>query len=415
MYRLPYQLVRCVGRPDGPGLRNLAHRSLASKARKVDLKSLPPPAPPVAPPGLSDEEHAGRDLAKLALIAQSTRAAIAEAGARGHFTPDLLVDFEAVADESLRIVTDALEASGRPCTPEQLASRVNKDFVPIPADALDYKQYLRVGDLRDELENCLVAINVTPPSEALIDGAGKPFCRLDRRALKRRQFEESEALSASMGVGNDQHSGTEQKRVMSKIPVVSADEITRRKAKLESSAKIENVLKGFDTALLEVGRVHKVTRGGTNMNMRALVVIGNRKGTAGYGEGKSDSIPHAIERACRDAKRNLLYLERFNDRTVYHSVVGNYVQSKVSIWPVRPGGGISANNNFSAVFQLFGMKDIGAKLHGPRSVANSIKALFNGLAKVSTAEEVASRRGLGLALEPLGKNAGDGTRIRQSL
>lgn len=178
--------------------------------------------------------------------------------------------------------------------------------------------------------------------------------------------------------------------------MVSGKEIARRKKELEESAASSNVLQGFDTALLEVSRVAKVTRGGTTMNMRALIAIGNRAGTAGYGEGKSDTIPHAIERACRDARRNLLYIDRFQDRTVSHGSIGRYVQSKVVIWPVPKGRGISANNNFNAVFQLFGLKDIGAKLHGPRSLTNSVKALFNGLSKVRSGEEVASVRGLSL-------------------
>jgi small subunit ribosomal protein S5 len=370
-------------------------RTLGSKAStRVDLDSLPPPPPPLARPGLTDEEHAGRDLAKLALIAQSMRDAIAAAGSRGEFTPDLLVDYEAVANESLRLVTDALDASGRPCTPEQLADRVNRDIVSVSAKAMDYRTLLRVGELRDDLERFMVSINVLPPAEALIDGAGQPFSRLDRRALRR--LEAGEAASSLPGTMSSISSDGRLKP-KSRLPVVSPGEIARRRAELEASAEIENVLYGFDTALLEVSRVNKVTRGGTTMSMRALVAIGNRAGTAGYGEGKSDTVAHAIERACRDAKRNLLYIDRYNDRTLYHRGVGQYVCSRVTLWPAPPGRGISANNNFNAIFQLFGLKDIGAKLHGPRSKANAVKALFNGLSRIRSAEDIATTRGLRVA------------------
>jgi small subunit ribosomal protein S5 len=381
----------------------MSRRSLASKASSSGARSsLPPPPPPLAPPGLTDEEHAGRDLAKLALMAHSMRSAIAAAGARGEFTPDLLVDLEATADESLRLVTGALDASGRPCTPEQLASRVNRDIVCVPRDALDFRQLLRVGELRDELEQCLVALNVLPPPEAMIDGAGKPFCRLDRRALRRLEEERADGAASSAWIGGSGRDAEAAGRggAKSRVPVVSPGEIARRRAELEAATQIENLLRGFDTALLEVSRVNKVTRGGTTMSMRALVAIGNRAGTAGYGEGKSDTVAHSIERACRDAKRNLLYIDRYNDRTLYHGAVGQYVRSQVVLWPAPPGRGISANNNFSAVFQLFGLRDVGAKLHGPRSKANSVKALFNGLSKIRSAEEIASTRGLRLAAPP---------------
>lgn len=373
-------------------------RKLASKASKaINPQNLPPPPPPLAPPGLSDEEHAGRDLAKLALMAQSMRDAIAAAGSRGEFTPDLLVDFEAVANESLRLIADALDAAGRPCTPEQLADRINRDIVSIPNQALDYRDFLKAGELRDELEQLMVAINVLPPAEGLIDGAGKPFCRLDRRAMRRIEAGELNADDGSASRDSEANVADRTKSVKSRLPVVSPGEIARRRAELEASAEIENVLHGFDTALLEVSRVNKVTRGGTTMSMRALVAIGNRAGTAGYGEGKSDTVPHAIERACRDAKRNLLYMDRYNDRTLYHRGTGQYVRSKVSLWPAPPGRGISANNNFSAILQLFGLKDVGAKLHGPRSKANAVKALFNGLSQIRSAEMIANTRGLRVA------------------
>lgn len=379
----------------------ISPRAFASKASKtIDPGSLPPPQPPLAPPGLSNEEHAGRDLAKLALIAQSMRSAISVAGSRGDFTPELLVDFEAVANEALRLVADTLEAAGQPCTAEQLADRVNDDIVSIPRDALDYRSYLKVGDLRDELEQFMVAMNTLPPPETFIDGAGKPFSRLDRRALRRLAADEARSEATSHANVDDPTSdGLQRRPVKSRLPVVSPGEIARRRAELEASAEIENVLKGFDTALLEVSRVNKVTRGGTTMSMRALVAIGNRAGSAGYGEGKSDTVAHAIERACRDAKRNLLYIDRYDNRTIFHRVNGQYVRSRVTLWPAPPGRGISANNNFNAILQLFGLKDVGAKLHGPRSKTNAVKALFNGLSRIRSAEAIANTRGLRVATD----------------
>lgn len=379
-------------------LKQIIPRTFASKTtRTLDPNSLPPPQPPLAPPGLSNEEHAGRDLAKLALIAQSLRNAISVAGSRGDFTPNLLVDFEAVANEALRLVSDTLEAAGQPCTVEQLADRVNNDIVSIPKDALDYRSYLKVGDLRDELEQFMVAMNTLPPSEAFIDGAGKPFSRLDRRALRELAANESRSEETSDSNISDSNDGLQQTSVKSRLPLVSPGEIARRRAELEASAEIENVLKGFDTALLEVKRVNKVTRGGTTMSMRALVAIGNRAGAAGYGEGKSDTVAHAIERACRDAKRNLLFIDRYDNRTIFHRADGQYVRSRVTLWPAPPGRGISANNNFNAILQLFGLKDVGAKLHGPRSKTNAVKALFNGLSRIRSAEAVANTRGLRVA------------------
>lgn len=350
---------------------------------------------------LSEPEAAGRELAKLSLIANSMRNLISEAASRGEYSPDMLARLETTVEDSFRLVRSALELTGKPCTAEELANRINKDIIAIPPSALDYRDLLRAGELRDELEALLVNLNVMPPRESLIDGAGKPFSRKERREERRKAFEEEEGLRDDIHEnaardGNDAESSSEH-RHFSKIPPISPEELDRRQKALSADTKIENILRGFDTALLEISRVHKVTRGGTNMKMKALVVIGNRKGTAGYGEGKSETVVNAIERACRDAKRNLLHVDRFMDRTIFHRSEGKYVQSRVSMWPMPRGHGILANNNFSAVFQLFGINDVGAKLHGPRSISNSVKALFNGLHKIRTAEQIASTRGLRVA------------------
>lgn len=375
-----------------PYLRtSLSLRTLSKKA--VDPDRCIPTMSPFASPHLSPSQLVGRDLAKLAHMAFAMRRAIESAGTRGDFDPVFLASLEVTSTESLTIVSNALSAVGKPCSAEELAQRINADVVSIPPEALDFRDFLKATDLRDELEQLLVAMNVLPPVVAQMDGSGKPFSRLDRRQQRR------EAARAASGRGTDGKAKAGEEEVKggetkTSNMFVSPAEIALRKRDLEEAADISNVLKGFDTALLEVSRVAKVTRGGTTMNMRALIVIGNRAGTAGYGEGKSDTIPHAIERACRDAKRNLLFVDRFQNRTISHGSVGKYVQSEVVIWPSPQGRGISSNNNFNAVFQLFGLKDIGAKLHGPRSLTNSVKALFNGLSKVRSEEEVASTRGL---------------------
>jgi small subunit ribosomal protein S5 len=386
-------------------VRLLGARGAAARGMR-GLYTPPPFEAPPAPLGLSEAESAGRDLAKLALMARATRETIAESGAAGLFTPDLLVELEATVDEANALVEDALRKAGRPCTLGQLADRVNADVLPMPKDALDFQQLLRAGNLRDELEVCLVHMNVLPPKEALIDGSGKPFCRLERKERRRREFEELESLSGGAGAPANRTTSKENRtdRQASRrphgLPVLSKADLERRKADLEAALSLENILRGYETALLEVSRVNKVTRGGTTQSMRALVVIGNRAGTAGYGEGKSQTPAHAIERACRDATRNLMFVDRYRDRTIYHNAVGKYVRSRVTLWPAPEGRGISANNNFAAIFQLFGIKDVGAKLHGPRSLINSVKALFNGLNQIRSAEEIASTRGFRLVQEP---------------
>lgn len=308
---------------------------------------------------------------------------------------DHLLTLEQDVNEAVDIIKNTLHKVGHPCGVEELGDRINRNIISVPAEALDYRDFLRAQALRDTIEGTLVALDVFPPQDTWLDGAGKLFDRHDR---KKQRKEREEGITESKA--DESTTVIQKEQELKELRPVSEEELERRRAYLEKSTTMEEVLTGYDTALLEVGRVHKVVKEGTTMSMRALVAIGNRKGTAGYGEGKSDTAQHAIERACRDAKRNLLYIDLHQGRTIYHRVKGKFVVSEVSLWPAPRGTGISANNDFAVIFELFGLKDIGAKLHGSRSLINGVKALFNALSEVQTPESVATARGLQEIVRP---------------
>lgn len=340
------------------------------------------------------EKDGGVRLARLAKMAQALRSAIETGTVQSEQPAETVADLKADVNEANDIIRSALDKVGRPCTVEQLAERIDVNVVPIPTDALDYKDYLRAVDLRDSIEESLVDMQIFPPREAFLDGEGKRFCRLERR--RERQLREQQELqipdfddtpSDSLSTNNDG-------RALTELRPVTQDELERRKAHLENCSTLEHVLRGYDTVLLEVSRVHKVVKEGTTMRMRALVAIGNRNGVAGYGEGKSETPQHAIERACRDAKRNLLHVDLFQNRTVYHRVRGKFVKTKVSMWPKPKGSGITGNNNYLAILQLFGIKDVGVKQHGPKTLVNAVKALFNALSNLQTPESICQSRGI---------------------
>lgn len=335
-----------------------------------------------------EDINGGRVLARLAKMAHKLKLTIESDKVEQDQLPELIFDLEQDVKAAYSLISSALDKVGRPCTVEELGDRTHENIVPFPANALDYVNYMRATNLRDELERSLVNLDVFPPEEAFIEGEGKIFCRIERKAARDREAQT--LLTAPTENAGMQNKDGE----LPELRALSKDELQRRKKYLEESVSLSNILRGFDTALLQVGRVHKVVKQGTTMSMRALVVIGNRKGTAGYGEGKSETAQRAIERACRDAKRNLLHLDLYQDRTIFHRVVGNFICCKVSLWPKPKGSGITANNNYAAIFQLFGLKDIGAKQHGSRNLPNAVKALFNGLSKLETPESICASRGL---------------------
>lgn len=339
------------------------------------------------------EKDGGVRLARLAKVAQTLESALETDNVRNNQPSDTVSSLRAEVNEAHKIIRSALDKSGRPCTVDQLAERIQENVVPIATSALDYKDYLRATDLRDSIEEALVDLQIFPPREAFLDGEGKRFCRLERRRERQLQ-QQGLAIADSDDLFSNSLTANHEDSALTELRPVTQDELERRKAYLESCSTIEHILRGFDTVLLEVSRVHKVVKEGTTMRMRALVAIGNRKGVAGYGEGKAETPQHAIERACRDAKRNLLHIDLYKNRTIHHRVTGKFVGNRVSMWPKPEGSGITGNNNYMAILQLFGIKDVGAKQHGSKTLTNSVKALFNALSNLQTPAAICQSRGI---------------------
>lgn len=373
------------------GIRNaVKHRGIHHVPTRLFTTSQAPSGPK------QNEQHEARShivIARLAKAACALREAIVEDAQQKGNSPLLLLDLEQDVDSAFKIISKALDGIQKPCSVEELADRSKDDILVGIGNALSYEEILKAQLLRDDIEHSLVSMQVLPPAESLLDGAGKLSWKPSKK--KKKEVTAAAAAEAQKRTVDQIFPGEEQTIAPKELHPVTDEMLEERKKQMESASDVKHLLRGFDTALLDVGRVHKVVKGGTNMSVRALVAIGNRKGTAGLGEGKSENAQHAIERACRDARRNLLSIDMREDRTIYHRVRGYFVKTQVDVWPAPRGTGISASNDFSIILGLFGLKDVGAKLRGTRSSANSVKALFNALSKNSAPDAIAATRGEG--------------------
>jgi small subunit ribosomal protein S5 len=143
--------------------------------------------------------------------------------------------------------------------------------------------------------------------------------------------------------------------------------------------------------VVHINRVTKVVKGGKNLNFSALVVIGDGKGKVGYGKGKAKEVPLAIDKATKNAKKNLIQVP-LKGTTIPHQVLGKYGAGRVFLRPAAPGTGVIAGGAVRAVVELAGIHDILTKSLRSSNPYNVVKATFDGLGKLKASEKVAAMR-----------------------
>jgi small subunit ribosomal protein S5 len=97
----------------------------------------------------------------------------------------------------------------------------------------------------------------------------------------------------------------------------------------------------FEEAIVKIGRVTKVVKGGRRFRFTALVVVGDKKGTVGYGTGKAKEVPDAIKKALDDAFKSLVKVN-IHGTTINHDIEHKYNASRILLKPASEGTGLIA-------------------------------------------------------------------------
>lgn len=134
----------------------------------------------------------------------------------------------------------------------------------------------------------------------------------------------------------------------------------------------------FHQNVVEITRVTRVVAGGKRMRFRALVVVGDRKGSVGMAVKKGADVSEAVRKASAAAKKRLLKVP-LRGGTIPHEAFCKFKATQVLLKPAPAGTGVIAGGPVRAVVEAAGISDIVSKIFGSSNKINTVRAVLGAL------------------------------------
>ena len=140
----------------------------------------------------------------------------------------------------------------------------------------------------------------------------------------------------------------------------------------------------FDQKILNIRRVTRVVAGGRRFSFSVAIVAGDRKGSVGLGLGKAGDTALAINKALRNAKKNMVRIKLDKNMSIPHELSAKFSSSSVVLRPNK-GRGLVAGSVIRDIVKLSGIKDITGKiLSNSKNKLNNAKAVMLALSQISS-------------------------------
>lgn len=130
-----------------------------------------------------------------------------------------------------------------------------------------------------------------------------------------------------------------------------------------------------------------MTKGGKNLKFRALVVLGNGQGKAGFGIGKAKEVPEAIRKGTEKARKGMFSFP-LRETTIPHDVRAKSGASRVILKSAVKGHGMVVGKAMRAFLEVAGVRDVTGKCLGSTRPVNVVQATARALQQIKTKEQI---------------------------
>lgn len=205
----------------------------------------------------------------------------------------------------------------------------------------------------------------------------------DKNATKEPAAPKTEATAAPVKAATDAPAG--DKRQQRPQRDRGGNQNRRNQRRGRRGGRQERMRPEFDQKIVSIRRVVRVMGGGRRFSFSVSMVIGDKKGKVGVGVGKAGDTQLAIEKAVRNAKKNMFQVSMNKDGNIPHDVHVKYASSEVMIMPA-PGRGLVAGSSVRTVLELAGVKDVTAKIFSrSKNKLNNARAAVEALKQLKKA------------------------------
>ncbi|XP_069672769.1 small ribosomal subunit protein uS5m [Periplaneta americana] len=157
----------------------------------------------------------------------------------------------------------------------------------------------------------------------------------------------------------------------------------------------EDTFDGFDTKVLELKSVFNMKGNmGRKRQISAFVITGNQSGSTGIALAKATDARTALRKAKNRAGQKLVYVEIFNNHSIFHDFFCQFGKTKIFVNKKPEGYGLICHRAIKTMCEVIGIKDLYAKIEGPTNLQHIVKAFLIGLLQQKTHQMLAEEKKL---------------------